>query len=71
MAAITPMASASPSDRGCAGWSCLDHYWVHRPSCFGRFSPGRSSNNGLPGTLDQRLLGVECIHAAGIHSCGL
>ena len=72
------MAAIKPDGRGvswqsrCAGWNRLDHYWVRRPSCSGRFSPGLSSNYGLPGTPDhQRLLGVECIHAAGIHSCGL
>lgn len=54
MAAINPMAAASPGDRGCAGWNRLNHYWVRRPSCSGRFSPGLSSNYGLPGAPDHQ-----------------
>lgn len=69
MAAIKPVAEASPGDRGRAGWDYLDQYWVRRYSCSGRFSIGLSSNNGLPGTPDRQLLVVEPIHAARIHSC--
>jgi hypothetical protein len=29
MAAINPMAAASPGDRGCAAWNRLDRYWVN------------------------------------------
>ena len=68
MAPLGSVAAASPGDGGCAAWSCLDHYWVRRPSCSGRFSIALSSNNGLPGTPNQRLPALERIHPPGIHS---